>query len=168
MKERILQLRSEGKSYRVIQREVGCSRSLISYHCGPGQKEKYKTRGQNNPKKKLYSVLDRYKTASNRLKYGIKTFQSKGKEVTQRFTVADVLLKFGKTTTCYLTGTSINLLEDEYHLDHIVPLSRGGESTLENLGITIPEANMGKSGLSVEEFIELCKKVVIHFNRNNT
>ncbi len=40
MKEQILQLRSEGKSFREIQNILGCSRGTISYHCSEGQKEK--------------------------------------------------------------------------------------------------------------------------------
>jgi len=33
MKDKILKLRSEGKSYRQIEALLGCSRSTISYHC---------------------------------------------------------------------------------------------------------------------------------------
>ena len=40
MKEKILQLRSEGKTYDQIKKELGCSKGTIAYHCGEGQKEK--------------------------------------------------------------------------------------------------------------------------------
>ena len=40
MKDDILKLRSEGKSYRQIQKILGCSLSTIAYHCSPGEKEK--------------------------------------------------------------------------------------------------------------------------------
>ena len=40
MKDQILKLRDEGKSYREIKRILGCSSSTIAYHCGEGQKEK--------------------------------------------------------------------------------------------------------------------------------
>ena len=33
MKEEIIKLRKEGKSYRDIQKELGCSKSTISFHC---------------------------------------------------------------------------------------------------------------------------------------
>jgi len=36
----ILRLSQEGKSYRQIQAELGCSKGTISYHLGVGQKEK--------------------------------------------------------------------------------------------------------------------------------
>lgn len=44
MKEKILKLRSEGKTYNQIQETLKCSKGLISYHCGEGQKEKTKKR----------------------------------------------------------------------------------------------------------------------------
>lgn len=39
-KENILKLREEGKSYKEIQKILGCSKSTISYHLGEGQIEK--------------------------------------------------------------------------------------------------------------------------------
>ena len=47
-KEKILQLRSEGKSYGQIQEILGCSRGTISYHLGKGQKEKTFNRQKDN------------------------------------------------------------------------------------------------------------------------
>lgn len=44
MKEKILALAAEGKSYRQIQAELGCSKGTIAYHLGAGQKEKTRTR----------------------------------------------------------------------------------------------------------------------------
>lgn len=42
MKEQILQLRQEGKSYSEIKAITGCSKGTIAYHLGEGQKDKYK------------------------------------------------------------------------------------------------------------------------------
>jgi hypothetical protein len=44
VKEDILKLRSEGKSYSQIQTTLGCSKGTISYHCGEGQKQKTSAR----------------------------------------------------------------------------------------------------------------------------
>ena len=41
MKDQILLLRAEGKSYREIEKLLGCSKGTISFHCGDGQKQKY-------------------------------------------------------------------------------------------------------------------------------
>lgn len=40
VKEDILRLRAEGKTYDEIRDALGCSKSTISHHCGEGQKEK--------------------------------------------------------------------------------------------------------------------------------
>lgn len=42
MKEEIIKLRNQGKTYRDIKEELGCSLGTIAFHCGEGQKEKYK------------------------------------------------------------------------------------------------------------------------------
>lgn len=46
MKEEILRLRAEGKSYREIMEILGCSKGTISYHVGPGQKIKTLAKGK--------------------------------------------------------------------------------------------------------------------------
>lgn len=40
IKEKILKLKSEGKSYREIQKILNCSKGTIAYHLGDGQKQK--------------------------------------------------------------------------------------------------------------------------------
>lgn len=48
MKEKILKLRDEGKTYQEIVRELGCSKSTVSYHCGDNQREKSSKRRAEN------------------------------------------------------------------------------------------------------------------------
>jgi 5-methylcytosine-specific restriction endonuclease McrA len=78
------------------------------------------------------------------------------------FGYKDVLNKYNNETKvqCYLTGDWIDLTQDDYSFDHIVPLSRGGSCELNNLGIVTPIANMAKSSMLESEFVELCKKVL--------
>ena len=38
-KDKILKLRSEGKTYREISSILGCSKSVISYHCVNGNEK---------------------------------------------------------------------------------------------------------------------------------
>jgi 5-methylcytosine-specific restriction endonuclease McrA len=40
MKEQILKLKSQGKSYNEIKKELGCSKGTISYYLGHGRKER--------------------------------------------------------------------------------------------------------------------------------
>lgn len=48
MKDKILSLRGEGKSYREIQKMLGCSRGLISYYVNPEGKTKTLNRQNKN------------------------------------------------------------------------------------------------------------------------
>ena len=48
MKEKILKLRESGKSYSEIQKELGCSRSLIAYHVNNTTKIKSINRFRKN------------------------------------------------------------------------------------------------------------------------
>ncbi len=57
-KENILRLRAEGKSYRYIQKELGCSKATIAYHCGEGQKEKTKERTQRVRRQTAYKIRE--------------------------------------------------------------------------------------------------------------
>lgn len=75
------------------------------------------------------------------------------------FTATDVLKV--KPAICYLTGRSIDFNSpNTYELDHIIPRAKGGDNSLENLGVACPQANRGKSDLSVEEFFQMCVDVV--------
>jgi len=65
---------------------------------------------------------------------------------------------------CALTG---RLLTPECaSLDHDIPLSRGGENTIENAQVVHHDANQAKRALSRVEFIALCREVVAHCDAN--
>lgn len=177
MEEEILELRRQGKTYKEICEQVGCSKGTVSYYCGQNQKEKAAKRTQ---KRRKADVLDRKvenflkpknfvkkpetKTSPERLfYYKSKAFQGRGGKRVRDFSTKDVLDKYGQITECYLSGVKIDLLEPKtYQFDHIVPTSRGGSNNFSNLGIASTVANQAKSDLLVEEFIQLCKNVLEH------
>ena len=177
MKEQILNLRKQGKSYREIEQILGCSRSTISYHCGEGQKQKKLdkqrlTREQNSLLKKIDNFKNRKvgggRKQDNEIKSNHKKqlsdkardFQLKAKN----FSSQDVLDKFGKNPKCYLTGKVIDWSQPRtYSFDHVVPLSRGGTCTLDNLGITTRSANNAKDDLLLDEFLTLCESILKNF-----
>ncbi|QQV91433.1 HNH endonuclease [Tenacibaculum phage Gundel_1] len=155
MKQDILRLRKEGKTYTEIQNSLGCSRGTISYHCGKGQKEKTKARtikNRRNTKSKILRKIDLFinRNSDNKLSY------RKRSEIHVK-----MLNKVLDNPICYLTGKEINLHESEsYNLDHIIPFSKGGENTLSNMGLTSKDANHSKSYLTFNEYINLCKDVL--------
>jgi predicted transcriptional regulator len=178
MKERILALRKLGKSYNKIVKTLGCSKSMVCYYCGENQKEKTVARtkckraSQHPYVKKLEHFIETSKshkcspvskTIKQMLHGKIRTFHTDGRECKMTFTVKDVINKFGERPKCYLTGRNVEIEKPRtYHFDHILPRSRGGTNTLENLGICTREANQAKCDLTVPEFIQLCRDVLEH------
>lgn len=168
MKEQILKLRAQGKTYDEIKDILGCSKGTISYHCGAGQKEKTNERKvksrKNNP---IAKKLEVFKSAGNRNKSrDFQRLREGGKLIKDReyfFKEMDVIKKISKNPICYLTGRPVDLYKPStYHFDHIVPAAKGGSNKLNNLGLSCKEANMAKSDLLLEDFIELCKDVITH------
>lgn len=158
MKEEILKLRSEGKTYSEICKIVGCSKSTIAYHCSPEQKNKKNERMKLH--RKEHAVHRKVESFKRKISTKSSNFQGR-KERIKDFNPDDVIEKFGEITNCYLTGDKIDLRESQsYHFDHIIPSSRGGQNNFENLGITTSKANQAKGDMLVQEFVELCKKVV--------
>lgn len=159
MKEEILRLRQEGKTYTQIQDIVGCSRGTISYHCGEGQKEKTKERTIQSRRgirsivlRKIDLFLNR--NSSSRLEY------------TKRTDIHEQMYnKIISNPICYITGERIDLSDSKsYSLDHINPYYISQDNSIENLGLTTKDANQSKSYLTLQQYLELCKKVV-EFNR---
>jgi 5-methylcytosine-specific restriction endonuclease McrA len=178
IKEQILELRSCGMSYREIEKIVGCSKGTIAYHLGDGQKTKVNTRKRkyressvNILKQKMSLFLTGstgvgHTTNSSAkiqkiVRNKICSFVRVGNMTSSEFNFDDLLLKVGESPKCYLTGTPIDLSKSStYHFDHIVPRSRGGDNSLNNLGICISKANMAKSDMLPNEFFDLCKLVL--------
>ena len=183
MKDEILRLRKEGKTYNEIQSILNCSKSTISYYCNDEQKEKTRNRTKKlREKNKLLQKTDNFKSKNNNSKT-LNTIKNTDKNINEKirrfnkieknkkvnknniqtFTWKDVIEKFGENTFCYLSGIEINLYKDEYHLDHIIPRSKGGNNSLDNLGILYKDVNIMKSDLTIDELLDWCKKI-LEFN----
>jgi 5-methylcytosine-specific restriction endonuclease McrA len=81
----------------------------------------------------------------------------------QTFTTQDFLDKIGENPTCYLTGDPINIEDTfSYNIDHIMPRSQGGSNDIENANICTRRANMSKTDMTYEEYIEHCRKVIAY------
>jgi 5-methylcytosine-specific restriction endonuclease McrA len=60
---------------------------------------------------------------------------------------------------CALTGTKLNRQNSE--LDHIIPKSKSGTNEIANLRWVLRDANRAKQAMFDDDFISLCKMVVI-------
>jgi 5-methylcytosine-specific restriction endonuclease McrA len=61
---------------------------------------------------------------------------------------------------CAITGRL--LTPETASLDHIVPISRGGEHTLDNLWVVDHQVNSAKGSMTYAEFLNLCREVAGH------
>lgn len=164
MKDKILELREQGKTYLEIKDMLNCSLSTISYYCGVGQKAKTLSRtNKRNKKNVLRKKVELFK--SRTLSEKCRSFQRrdgyKFSEKENNFTVSDLVKKLGENPKCYLTGREIDLQQgNSYHLDHVIPSCRGGKNTLENANILDSTVNKMKHNLTPEEFISKCKQIL--------
>jgi CRISPR/Cas system Type II protein with McrA/HNH and RuvC-like nuclease domain len=181
IKEKILELRSMGYSYNKIREELNCSKGVISYHCGVGQKQKTLIRKKKcdpislriSRKIENFSTNKTYnedrKSSINiqkKIQLKIQTFSREFKMgsrvyVKPSFTAEELLNKIGKTPKCYLSGQPI-VLEDtkSWQLDHIVPRTRGGSNDLNNANICLAKVNSAKGNMTNEEFLAMCQQII--------
>ena len=77
--------------------------------------------------------------------------------------VDDIRKQIEDNPICYLTGRKIDINNTRsYHFDHKLPVSRGGDASIDNLGICCREANQAKNDMTTDEFIKFCLEVVKH------
>ena len=159
MKEQIIKLRQEGKTYRDIQQEVGCSLSTIAYYCGENQKEKSRNRQiqlRKNDKYVLSRKVDTYigRVENNNIAYN-KSYQKRDENH------KNILNKLIENPVCYLTGRKIDLSDgSSYHIDHINPYTDSRDNSIDNAQLACRDANMSKSDMSLENYLKLCKEVL--------
>lgn len=186
LKDKIIELRSNGKTYLEIQKELDCSEGTIYYYL-----RKMKMTNDSE-----FLVLNAKKTSEYRklnpleikitnfhgirnsvtIKHNMNTSISsiiwikishfmKGNSMKKKtFTKEELLVKIGDKPKCYLSGRDIDLSKSRtYHLDHILPTSKGGPNTLDNCNIASKEANQSKHDMTLEEYIQLCKDVLENF-----
>jgi 5-methylcytosine-specific restriction endonuclease McrA len=179
LNKKIIALRQKQFSFKQIAKQLNCSLSTVSYALRKKTRDKAKKKFDDIPihirkiRKKIYSFKNPrvpknekpawYISKSPRqISKAISTKASRFQR-TMTFNYKDVHKKYGDHFPCALTGRPIEFNKPEtYEYDHIQPLSRGGDNALSNLQILCPEANQAKGSLTDQEFIELCKEVVIH------
>ena len=176
-REKMIKLREQGYTYEQLRKYFGCSMHTVLYNLRADFREKESKRSKKKYAKEVnthpyirkikgfkrsivYNKRIKVTTAAQKRLYNkVSAFQL-GDNM-KHFTFQDVLDKFGENPKCYLTGKPIDIWKPStYHFDHIVSRAKGGDSTIDNLGICTKEANVAKNNMTKEEFIQLCKDVV--------
>ena len=101
MKEQILKLHTEGKSYREISSELKCSKGLISYYLNPEGKSKHLKRQNKNRyiQRAKYKMLLGGKCENCGYSKCLNALQFHHKDPTQKkFTISDAIFGMGSIT----------------------------------------------------------------------
>lgn len=179
--KQIIELRKQGLSYENIAKQVGCCKSTVSYHCKNQTRvktsEKRERQRNEEPWKFYFSRrVSVFRTRKKRSVAGYtmcKNWRKKFSGAVLRFKKRNDMIENydylealehvgGVNTHCYLTGLPINIKKDDYQLDHILPVSKGGTNELSNMAIATIEANQMKGGLTNEELFYWCQKILEH------
>lgn len=184
---KIIELRKQGLSYSKISEQLKCSKSTVSYWCNASTRKDVVTRNQRNKEKepwkyKLLDALDNFKRRkqgigreymdpnydvkdwNKKFRTAVSEFNSGGKILENKYGYKDVIEAWGGTKVkCYLTGKEIDIMTDNYQLDHKVPIAKGGTNEISNMRPVLPYANLSKSDMTIEEYLDLCKTVLTNF-----
>lgn len=160
LEESIKNLNLQGRKIREIKEELNCSYSTIAYHLYEKTKLNTKKRTNKNRIGKNYHNTIKG-VLSNRFNQFFRIGKSRKINFDKTFTIKQFEEKFYNSPVCYLTGANLLEIDPKFiSVDHITPLSRGGDCSLENLGFCTRDANLAKSDKTPEEFLNLCKLVI--------
>lgn len=157
MKEQILQLGAEGKTYKEIHEILGCSKSKISYYLGKGVKERTIERNKKAKKTARYILASKIDFFISRSDYKGFNYQKRDESVEAYHD------KVNNSPYCYLTGRKIDLEDSSsYHLDHKIPYHISKDNSVDNMELACRDANQSKAHMTLGEYIALCKEVLEH------
>lgn len=108
------------------------------------------------PRGPKYKKCDSCSFIANKIVY-----KSLVRYIVSNKTVTEVTKKYIQTNTCAYCIRSFT--EDNPRwFDHIIPRCLGGNNEADNISICCRECNLSKAGLSLNQWIGLCRRVVEH------
>ena len=170
------EMRAHGRSYREIGRALGACASTIYLLLNPEARERKRAYDAkycetNRERRRLYSAKYReehseavrtyarkhqkenlaYYEALNSARRALVAGAFIGATIAQKAEIVEIYRRAreDKNVRCYICGKKIPL--GHRHVDHIVPLSKGGKHVPSNLAIACDECNLSKHDKLPEE-----------------
>ena len=179
LNKQIIALRKKGLSFNQIAKQLKCAKSTVSYALRKKTRDIAKQKENDKPlyerrlSKKVFTFKNPRPPIKNKPAWYLnqsprqisKSISTKAStfQRTMTFNYKDVHEKYGDHFPCALTGRPLEFNEPQtYEYDHILPTSRGGDNSIDNLQLLCPEANKAKGMMTDDEFKDLCREVIIH------
>lgn len=147
-------LREQMKKYREANKE-----DYIEYQKTYKVENKEKIRAKRreyylNNKNLFQEMLQIYrKTEKGKMAYKNSNNKRRAKIKEGSIKTEDLQLLIENSKTCYWCNSKLNKKEKAgFHLDHYVPLAKGGTHTIDNIVISCPDCNLRKNAKDPYEF----------------
>jgi len=148
IKSEAFYLRSQGYSYREINKKLNIAKSTLN--------DWFSKDGRQKTIKRNTSLISRFRRKVSRAGFKIKGIST-----------VDLINQLKDRNFCYLCGEKIDLFNDKYDLDHIHPKSKGGNNKLKNLHPSCSDCNYLKGNLSLDDlFIKIEQIQKFAFKKN--
>lgn len=81
--------------------------------------------------------------------------------VNDNFTAADIRKTLLDQQGLCWNPYCLKVIVNEYHVDHVFPVSRGGSNSKRNIQLLCPRCNLQKYDKTMEEFMEYYRRVIL-------
>ena len=134
------------QTYRMKHRERILARNRESRLLHPERAKKYqhdyRARHPERVRETARKTRLKHREKANVYK---RNYYARKKQAQGNHTIEDILLQYKRQHgCCYWCNEKVGKEKHEYHVDHIIPLSRGGSNAPDNLVIACPTCNMSK------------------------
>lgn len=138
--KKAIELKQYHKKYYATNKEYIINREKNRYYRNR-EKILLRIKEKRISNKELYSLKDRVSKQKRR---------AREKNANGRFTADELKkLKLLQENKCLWCGVE---LDDKYHVDHIIPLSKGGTNYIHNLAITCSACNLSKGNKLLKDW----------------
>jgi 5-methylcytosine-specific restriction endonuclease McrA len=150
--------RERAQRWRELNRDRDRANAL-KWHFANHEKAKARSAAwrANNKEKHIKNARDWYLTHPLQARVARRNYEVRRRGAAGVFSRKDVnAMLAAQNRKCAYCERSLD--GSGYHIDHIIPLSRGGTNYSDNLQLTCPQCNMRKRNKSHDDFVREIRK----------